>query len=172
MNDKQSVKHNISTNEWYEHFKQLFTSTNTNSVTDKGMDNSSPAVRLSVETLSEVQILSNDILDSPISRKEISESIRYLKTNKAAGIDNILPEFIKNADDILLPYLELLFNVILETGQFPSSWTIGIIIPIHKSGNINNVDNYRGINLLSILGKVFTHIINKRLTFWADILMS
>ena len=56
----------------------------------------------------------------------------------------------------------------MEQGTFPISWTTGIIVPIHKQGNLNNVDNYRGITLLSIFSKVFTSIINKRLIFWSE----
>jgi len=32
-----------------------------------------------------------------------------------------------------------------------------------KKGSINNPNNYRGITLLSTLGKLFTHIISNRL---------
>ena len=38
-----------------------------------------------------------------------------------------------------------------------------IIVPIHKSGDKNDPDTYRGLSLLSILGKVFAHILNKLL---------
>ena len=55
-----------------------------------------------------------------------------------------------------------LFNYIFDTGEYPTVWTGAIIIPIHKSGNKNDPDNYRGVSLLSILGKVFAHILNKR----------
>ena len=41
-------------------------------------------------------------------------------------------------------------------------------VPIHKKGNTNNVDNYRGITLLSTLGKLFTSILNNRLINWAE----
>ena len=41
-----------------------------------------------------------------------------------------------------------------------------IIVPLHKKGDPNDMDNYRGISLLSVLGKVFTFILNKRLTEW------
>ena len=33
---------------------------------------------------------------------------------------------------------------------------------------MNSVNKYRGINLLSSLGKLFTHVLNNRLTWWAE----
>ena len=61
-----------------------------------------------------------------------------------------------------------LFNRIFDIGEYPTAWTGAIIIPIHKSGNKNDPDNYRGVSLLSILGKVFAHILNKRLSWWQE----
>ena len=55
-----------------------------------------------------------------------------------------------------------------QNGYFPSIWTNGIIVPLHKKGSLNNVDHYRGITLLSTLGKLFTRVLNNRLMFWAD----
>lgn len=43
-------------------------------------------------------------------------------------------------------------------------WTIGLIKPLYKGkGSLNDVDNYRGITLLSCLGKLFTAILNERI---------
>ena len=39
---------------------------------------------------------------------------------------------------------------------------------IQKKGSTSNVDNYRGITLLSVLGKLFTRILNTRLMDWAE----
>ena len=39
---------------------------------------------------------------------------------------------------------------------------------MHKKGSINEVENYRGITLLSVLGKLFTRVINNRLGDWAE----
>ena len=80
----------------------------------------------------------------------------------------MIPEFFKYAEDIIVPYLCLIFNVIFELSHFPKEWCIGIIVPLHKNGDIVNVDNYRGITLLSVFSKIFVYIINKRLLFWAD----
>ena len=54
------------------------------------------------------------------------------------------------------------------SGYFPETWSAGEIIPLHKKGDKNNVDNYRGITLLSTLGKLFSRILNNRLTAWAE----
>ena len=54
------------------------------------------------------------------------------------------------------------------SGYFPEAWSVGEIIPPHKKGDKNNVDNYRGITLLSTLGKLFSRILNNRLTVWSE----
>ena len=65
-------------------------------------------------------------------------------------------------------YLVNLFNKILDIGYFPDSWSDGYIIPIHKKGRLDDVNNFRGVTLLSTLGKLFTRILNNRLTKWAE----
>ena len=53
-------------------------------------------------------------------------------------------------------------------GYFPEKWSEGFIVPIFKKGDINDVSNYRGITLLSTVGKLFTRILNNRLNKWAE----
>ena len=48
-------------------------------------------------------------------------------------------------------------------GKFPFSWTESYIVPIYKSGDASDPNNYRGICLSSCLGKLFTLIMNARL---------
>ena len=62
-----------------------------------------------------------------------------------------------------------LFNQILNSGQIPESWTIGMIVPIYKNKGVkSDFDNYRGITILSCLGKLFTSVINARLNMYAN----
>ena len=56
-----------------------------------------------------------------------------------------------------------MFNAVLNSGHFPEKWTEGIIIPLHKKGDKSDVNNYRGITLLSCLSKLFTSVVNNRL---------
>jgi len=48
--------------------------------------------------------------------------------------------------DVLLPLLESLFYKKFEIGYFPNSWSEGYVMPLHKKGNVNDVNNYRGHN--------------------------
>ena len=69
---------------------------------------------------------------------------------------------------MLIPIYFKLFNVILDTGILPDSWTLGIIKPIYKNkGNQQDPDNYKAITLISRIGKLFTVIINNRLKIFA-----
>ena len=52
----------------------------------------------------------------------------------------------------------------MDTGIIPNDWTIGTIKPLYKNkGDINDITNYRGITLLSCIGKLFTSVLNSRL---------
>ena len=87
-----------------------------------------------------------------------------MKNNKCPGADLILNEFLKYCPKELIPVIVKFFNIILDSGIIPQDWTIGIIKPLYKNkGDINDVNNYRGITLLSCIGKLFTSVLNSRL---------
>ena len=93
----------------------------------------------------------------------MTKSIRKLKYGKASGLDNVLAEMLKSAGTLLIPFLTKYFNEILRSGSYPDTWTKAVIVPIHKKGDTNVTYNYRGISLLSLIGKCYTTILNKRL---------
>ena len=66
------------------------------------------------------------------------------------------------AGDILLSHITDLFNAILDSGCFPDNWTEGIIVPLFKKGDENDVNNFRAVTLVSCLSKLFTAVLNKR----------
>jgi len=109
-----------------------------------------------------------DILNNDITEDEVKCMVGSLKNNKACGIDGIPSEFFKHSIDAILPVIIRLFNSILTSGYFPKAWSIGMIIPLHKKGSTSDPGNYRGISLLNIFSKIFTGILNKRLTEWCD----
>ena len=70
--------------------------------------------------------------------------------------------------DAFSVYLLQLFNKILDIGYFPDAWSEGYVVPVHKKGPLNNVNNFRGITFLSTVGKLFTRLLNTRLSKWAE----
>ena len=63
-----------------------------------------------------------------------------------------------------MPVFVRIFNIVFHSGIVPDNWSEGYICPIYKNkGNPNDVDNYRGITILSCYGKLFTCILNNRL---------
>ena len=111
----------------------------------------------------------NELLNREFTDGEIQKCIKKLKTRKSAGVDHILNEYLMASGDVMLPVFTKLFNLILKTGMFPSSWTAGIIIPIYKNkGEKDDPDNYRGITLLSCFSKLFTSALNHRITEYIE----
>ena len=107
-------------------------------------------------------------LNVNFTAEEILKAIKQLKTNKSSGPDRLINEFFIHGKNVLLPILLSLFNKIFEKGTFPEEWSEGYIIPLHKKGSRSEAENYRGITLLSSLGKLFTRVINNRLTDWSE----
>ena len=69
---------------------------------------------------------------------------------------------------IWISKLTCLFIAVFRSSHFSLSWQTGWIVPLHKKGDTDDVNNYRGITLLSTLGKLFTRILNNRLIFWSS----
>ena len=104
-----------------------------------------------------------EILVGPFDSGELREAIKKLKSNKAAGIDCTIPEVFKLFSDYHVSVVVKLFNHLMNTGDFPKEWAVGIIVPIFKKGITANLNNYRGISLLSVAGKLLSGILNNRL---------
>ena len=147
-------------------FYQFFKSTNeVNLDEDTGQTNDT-SDDLPDETIN--ANVENEV-NQPITESEILKCVKLLKNNKASGEDNIVNEHIKSTIHLLLPIYCKLFNIILDTGIIPESWSIGIIKPIYKNkGDPKKAENYRPITLLSCFGKLFTSIINNRLNDYAE----
>ncbi|VDP36132.1 unnamed protein product, partial [Schistosoma curassoni] len=65
--------------------------------------------------------------------------------------------------------LHVLFRKIWEEEQIPpTDWKEGYLIKISKKGNLTKCDNYRGITLLSVAGKVFNRVLLDRLKHSID----
>ena len=110
----------------------------------------------------------NVLLNSTISLAEISEVTKTLKNNKSVGFDNIPNEILKN-ENVKIALCNYL-NACFKFSKVPSVWLKSVIIPIPKGGNKDPCIplNYRGISLLCTSAKLFTAILNNRITAFSD----
>ena len=126
------------------------------------------AIDVDIESFCE-NPLYDEILNGEITDSELLDALTQLKNNKSPGFDKIVNEYLKNSPPCLISIYCKLFNIVLRSGIIPENWTIGIIKPVYKNkGTTDNLDNYRAITLISCLGKLFTCILNNRLTFFAN----
>ena len=120
------------------------------------------------------EVIENDIeemyaeLNVPMNESELRKAVIELKCGKSGGENLIINELLMNGFSVLCPYMLQLFNFIFEAGIFPEMWGNGLLVPLHKKGSMSVTDNYRGITLLSALGKLFTRVLNNRLDGWAE----
>ena len=103
-------------------------------------------------------------LDTPPTLKELSKAIDYLACGKAPGKDGIPPEVLKQGKQTILQPLHELLCLCWEQGLIPQDMRDGNIVTLYKNkGDRSDCNNYRGISLLSIVGKVFSRVALNRL---------
>ena len=67
------------------------------------------------------------------------------------------------SSSLLIPTLNNFFNMILISGHYPSAWSCSWLKPLHKGGDCTDPNRYRGISIMSCMGKLFCSILNNRL---------
>ncbi|EYB96256.1 hypothetical protein Y032_0152g2889 [Ancylostoma ceylanicum] len=93
---------------------------------------------------------------------EIKKAVRSLKNGKTPGSDSISAKAIKAGGEVLLRRLQSLISLVWQSEVILATWERALVVPIHKKGDSRECKNYRGISLLSIVGKVFMKIIQAR----------
>ena len=138
--------YDIHPDKWVNYFKKLY-----NSVPDTSIDSDIEELENNGEV--------NKELSKPFTIQELKKQIKLLKNNKTSASDMVLNEMIKNGAFILLPIFCKLFNLVLSSGIYPSTWNMTYQVPIFKSGDKLDCNNYRGIAINSCLGKLFTKLL-------------
>jgi len=90
---------------------------------------------------------------------EVKKAIRNLKNNKTAGTDGIHPELINYGVNKLLNRMYEVVRQIWEEERIPEEWNKTIIVPIHKRGDRDRCENYRGMALGNADYKMLSNII-------------
>ncbi|KAK3506577.1 hypothetical protein QTP70_009899 [Hemibagrus guttatus] len=127
---------------WKEYFEDLLNPTDTPSVEEPEAEDSE--------------------VDSFITQAEVTEVVQMLLGGKAPGVDEIRPEYLKSLYVVGLSWLTHLCNIAWWSGTVSLDWVTGVVVPLFKKGDWRVCSNYRGITLLSLPGKVYSRVLERR----------
>ena len=101
--------------------------------------------------------------EEPIGRAEVEVRVRKLKNGKVAGKDEMIGEIIKGGGDRVVDWIWRLCDMAFESGVVPEDWISAVIVALYNGkGERTECKNYRGIRLLSVVGKIYAGILVDR----------
>eukprot|EP00903_Cladosiphon_okamuranus_P007252 g7035.t2 len=103
--------------------------------------------------------------------EEVEAAMRGLGNWKAVGPDLLAAELVKvDGDDepIIREHLRAIFVEVWNGGEMPQEWKDATIKVLYKKGDRSNCNNFRGISLLSHVGKILAKTITNRLSAFCE----
>ena len=105
---------------------------------------------------------------NPVTYDEVKNIILELSNKRSTGFDEVPIVLIKECVDEFALCFALIINKSIELGEFPKKLKTAIIIPVYKKGEINNIQNYRPISLLSVFSKIIEKVLANRIFCFLD----
>lgn len=106
----------------------------------------------------------NDIIFDKVGESEIIDIVKSLKNKNSSGYDEIPTSLIKKCIHTIVTPLCYIINNSIQNGIFPESLKIAVVIPVHKRGDTDLIENFRPISLLPTFSKIFEKVVSRRLT--------
>ena len=101
----------------------------------------------------------HSVFMKPTDTTELKKIIKNMKNTHTAGADGICSKILIAVTDLIVLPLAHCINFSLLHGVVPKVTKIARIIPIYKSGDKNNISNYRPISVLPTLSKVLERVV-------------
>ena len=103
-----------------------------------------------------------------MSVQDVLSYIGSLKNKTSCGFDEISPQILKLSAPFIADSITYLLNLCLSKNYFPDEFKYAKIIPLHKKGDVSDINNYRPISLLPVISKVLEHHIHIHLTTFIE----
>ena len=85
--------------------------------------------------------------------------MKALNVNKVHGHDEISIRMLKLCESAITKPLYLIFKNCLSSNTFLDVWKKANVIPVHKKGDKQVLENYRPMSLLPTSGKIFEKLV-------------
>ena len=82
---------------------------------------------------------------------------------KLQGIHNIPNKVLQDSTHLIAPVLMDIFNLPISTKIFPDDLKVLKVVPVYKSGERENLNNYRPIAVLPTIARVFEKLLYRQL---------
>ena len=79
----------------------------------------------------------------------------------APGLCGVTGEMLKAGGGVVVEWLHKIMDLAWRSESVLMDWWRALIVPIRKKGSRTQCENYRGISLLSIPGKVYASVLEK-----------
>ena len=90
---------------------------------------------------------------------DIKNVLEQIDTTKTKGADELGKVFHKRMANVLCKSLKIVLYTVANKHVFPDVWKTAEVEPIYKSGDKQNIYNYRGISLPSCTSKVLEKLL-------------
>ena len=108
----------------------------------------------------------------PFNMNDLRNAIKSMKSNKAAGLDDILCEQIKHLGPVALQWLLDMLNHCLRENTMPQIWRKSRVVALLKPGkDPASPKNYTPISLLCHTYKLFERLLLNRIAPFVDELL-
>ena len=100
---------------------------------------------------------------SNCSPENIKDIILSLETKNSLDIEDLSTKVLKKVADSIASPLCYIINLSLELGYYPERLKVSRTVPIFKSGQPDDLSNYRPISCLPVISKIFEKVVSKQL---------
>lgn len=100
---------------------------------------------------------------SYVTPRTIYKTFKSLSNKNTEDLWGMSVKSIGHIIEIITPYLCIIFNSCIDKGVFPNLMKYSKVIPLFKSGEKSNLQNFRPISILPVLSKIFEKIMLNQL---------
>ena len=162
---KAPVTTNITSDEFRNHFKK---------VSDSRFERDPEEIDKFVQEIPDISNTERakiwrQQLDEIPSKEEIVKQMHKMK-NSAPGEDEVRLCYLLTAGGKILEEVVNLVQYMFENDSvnWEESLKIGNVIPLHKKGDKDNPNNYRGVCLLSMGSRILARVLADRIRIWSE----